>query len=146
MKALYLSAILLTASSAFATEAVARKVASGGCTDKITSNVSININDKAPNLKEAKAVFDNNINQVKAMAKEAGIEELFVQSLNYSLNPNQHYPGHGGKPIVSFYNISGSINLRMDNEEQTMKFAEFLTKKDIHASVNMNSYKTGNCN
>ena len=79
------------------------------------------------------------------MAKQAGIEDLHIQSMNYNLNPNQHNDGYGGKSIVNFYNISGSVNIQLNDEAKAIQLSEFLAKKDIITSVNMNSYKQGNC-
>ncbi len=135
--------LLATILTAFLTQpAHATKVAAGilpgGCVMVETISLGINFNIMAATLMEAKAKFDEKMQQISNFAKKMEIDKFEPQSMNYNIYSQQNNN-------MSSYQLNGSAQYQLKSADVAFKFAEFLEKEKFTVNVNSNSYRQGNC-
>lgn len=125
---------------AFATKAVDRIAPNNsGCELKETVSVGINFNMTAQTMLEAKAKFDNTMQQISNYAADQKIEKLDPQSMNYNI-----YAQNNG--VDKNYQVTGNVQYQMTSSDVAFKFADFLEKQKMNVNINSNAYRQGNCN
>lgn len=71
------------------------------------------------NAKQANAVVD----QLKAAAPQAS-----VKTVNFSVNPNYHYPKDGGTPSILGYTANNTVRMELDDVALVRKVIETATR------------------
>lgn len=140
---LMVGALSMAIAPAYAKEAVASRIM-GGASCKMQENVtlSINFNMRTKSFAEARAKFEEKMQQVKNFASQQGIQKFHLQSMNYSINA-QNY-NYDGMPEQG-YQLSGSASYRLDSADNAFKLGEFLGDQKMQVSVNVNKYQQGAC-
>lgn len=145
MKKLLLGSLYVLA---FSTSPVLAKVAfaervasyvspvSSGC---MTENAQINVNfngvESDPALVKGK--FDAKMAEIEKALKDAGLDKVEMQSMNYNINP-QNY---GSASTVVQYN--GNISYTVAPSGKATSVMADLIKKGFQASVNVSAYRNG---
>jgi uncharacterized protein YggE len=136
-----LAALILCASTGFAKEAYADRVATNymspavGCMTE-NAQVSVNFNGIEQDVNTIKTKFDAKVTEIEKLFKEAALEKFEMQSMNYNINP-QNYGGG----MNSTFQFSGNLSFTvLPSSKATALMAE-LTKKGYQASVNVSAYR-----
>lgn len=145
-KTAFVLAAVAFASPAFAKVAVAERVAAApyngaaaqaGCMIE-NANVSVNFNGMETDVASIKTKFDAKMAEIEKLVKAAGLTKSEMQSMNYSINP-QNY----GSGMSSTYQFSGSVSYTVLPSGKATELMAELTKKGYQASVNVSSYRNG---
>jgi formylmethanofuran dehydrogenase subunit B len=99
-----------------------------------TVSISVNFNTQVPSPTKAKETFDGMLATVKAEAATLKVENFMLQSMNYSMNPNQY--GN----MVSGYGLNGSMSFQMKDVDKASALMEALNGKNMTASLNVSAY------
>jgi uncharacterized protein YggE len=110
-----------------------------GCTMNETASIAVNINRPVESARKAKEVFDAMIASVQSHAKEQQIDTVTIQSMNYSINPNQY-----GNTVTN-YMLSGNVSFAVAHGDKAIALMEKLNAEGLTASLNVNAYQNGNC-
>jgi uncharacterized protein YggE len=114
--------------------------------DDTTVNVSFN-NNNEKDISVVKALVDRKTAEVQAIAKEAGVTSLDLQSMNYSINANGNNSGgcsaseDSAAPANMNYQVYGNLNFKIQPADKGTAFLEMLVKKGFNANLNVNTYK-----
>jgi hypothetical protein len=100
--------------------------------------VSVSFNGMDTNVSVARSRLDAKIADVKALAQEQHFTKFAVQSYNYNISTNNN----GGE---THFQYNGNVSFTILPADAAVGFMELLTKKGYQASVNVNSYNSGNC-
>ncbi len=108
-----------------------------------SAQITVTFNSTESDVGAIKNRFDDKIAEIEKTAKEAGIEEFAVQSMNYNVHP-QNYNAMGNAQYV----FSGNVSFRVSPASKALELMSVLIKKGFAASANVNSYNNGgaNCN
>lgn len=103
-------------------------------------NVSLSFGNVPVALEEIKAKVDGLLAEVNALGKDAGIESLTIQNMNYSI-----YGTSNGYPVAAntgaVYTLSGSFTLQIDSAEKATALMKVLSGKSFVPNMNVNSYR-----
>lgn len=113
------------------------------CTLQETANVGFNFNGTESDPLQIKAKIDKKIDDARALAKEAGVETLEVQSYNYSVYANNASGGCCEGDCAgsgSGYQMNGSVNFTVKPAAKAGGFAALLSQKGFNANFNVNAY------
>lgn len=116
--------------------------AAKNCQMEETAQISLSIAGTEADIKKIKPAIDQKAAEIKAVAAEAKISEVDLQSSNYNVYPNNS----GGSPCNSAggtashqYNANFSFDVKP--AEAAPELAALLTAKGYNASLNVNAYK-----
>lgn len=134
-----LSLLLFIAALQFPVAAHAREMTAANCgmNENATLSVSFNGVSEAATSVQAKLLME--LGAIENYAKEIGITKLDLQSQSYNI----YTQDSGGR--ISGYNFNASASYGIDEAQKAVKLMELLTSKGVQASVNVNSYRNGNC-
>lgn len=116
-----------------------RLPATGTCQNE-TAQISVNFTGIEKDVTAAKAMLDEKIAEVKALAVDQHFEKFDVQSFNYNINAYNR-----GAAGDAQFQYTGNANFMILPPEKAVDFMAMLVKKGYRASVNVNSYNNGSC-
>lgn len=134
--------IFTTTSSAYAEKRVSAGVSGNDqkCKMVTTAQVGVNFNNVESNVSTVKSSMDQKIAAITALAKEAGINTVELQSSNYSAYANNN-SGGCPSPENMQIQISGNASFDVKPPEKAGDFMNLLIAKGYMANFNVNSYK-----
>ncbi len=139
MKPVFLAAaLLLLPSASHASERFVDMIKSG-CTMHESATISTSFNGMSADIKEVRKVLDERLESIQTIAKKAGVEEMHLQSQNYSINTNQN------NGLISGYRYNGRASFSISPVEKGTDLIEALTKENIQSSLNVNTHSSGSC-
>ncbi len=106
--------------------------------ENVTLNIRIQSTDNSP--AEARKSFETSLETIRSKAKESGIEDVVINSMNYNINP-QNY--NNNRPV--FYNTSGNVGLMLKDVEKATELMDVFSKEGMYPSMNVNMHKSGHC-
>jgi uncharacterized protein YggE len=124
-----------------ATTIAANVVPGTSCTMTETANVNVSFNSIEKDAETAAAVFDVKSRDIQNAAKDVKLEKFDVQSMNYSLYP--YNTGAMGAAVQ--WQLSGNISFTVVPANKGKDVLALLVKKGFQPSLNVSSYKSGNC-
>ena len=133
---------LLLAAPAYANKQRAEP-ATPECAMQSQVSLSISYDLKASTFAEAhKRVTEQNakIAQMAEQQKLSGFK-LQGENSNISSQPSNYTPD--GQPTSFTYQVNGSLSYTLDNPDEAIRFAEYLSGQKLQVSVSTNSYR--NC-
>jgi hypothetical protein len=113
--------------------------ATGTCQTQ-SAQISVNFTGIEKDVTAAKAMLDEKIAEVKALATDQHFEKFDVQSFNYNINAYNR-----GAAGDAQFQYTGNANFVILPPEKAVDFMAMLVKKGYRASVNVNSYNNGSC-
>jgi uncharacterized protein YggE len=102
------------------------------------AQISINFNGVETDASVVKTKFDGKMAEIEKLLKEAGLDKFEMQSMNYSINP-QNYGGGGN----SMFSYNGSLSYMVQPSGKATTLMAELTKKGYQTSVNVSAYRNG---
>ena len=107
------------------------------------AQVMVNLNNTDVALAEAPAIFDKKIESITTLGKEAGVENLRIQSYNYNVYNNSGggcCEGDCGEGSPGPYRYNGSVTFNVEPIAKAAGFADLLSKNGYSANLNVNAY------
>ena len=123
----------------------ARKVSStsvGGqanCHMVKNAQMGISFSNVAVELASAQSYVDDQVAQVMSIAADIGIEDIFIQNMNYNL-----YSNNGGSRNAQSgtqYLMNGNISFQVSDAEKAVSLMEKVGGNGYNVTFNMNSYR-----
>lgn len=110
------------------------------------SQVNINFNSRYSDLNQIKELMDNKIKEVEAMAKQAGIEKIVLQSMNYNIYANDRnaYTDIVDEENKRIYQLNGNISFNIEPADNALELMEMLINKGYFGGLNVNKYRRCN--
>jgi hypothetical protein len=134
-------AAVVVACLGFSVSAMAQtRLPSVGTCQNETAQISVNFTGIEKDVTAAKAMLDEKIAEVKALATDQHFEKFDVQSFNYNINAYNRNTGGDAQ-----FQYTGNANFVILPAEKAVDFMAMLVKKGYRASVNVNSYNNGSC-
>lgn len=93
-----------------------------------TAQVMLGVTASSPTVEAAKTQVNTKTNDIIASLKELGIEERFIKTTNYSINPNYDYSS-GDTGTITGYNVSQNLEVEVKPIETANKAVEVATEK-----------------
>ncbi len=120
---------------------LAPSTGTGDCTLTETANINVNFNSIEKDVSVAGELMEGKIKEVSAIAKDLSLDKFDVQSMNYSLYP--YNPGAAGS--TQQWQISGNLSFTVLPATKGKDMLVLLSKKGYQPSLNVNAYRSGNC-
>lgn len=114
-------------------------VSASNCVMKENATLSVSFNGVSEAATGVQAKLLMELGAIEGYAKEMGIHKLDLQNQSYNI----YTQDNGGR--INGYNFNTSASYRVDDANKAVKLMELLTSKGVQASVNVNSYRNGNC-
>lgn len=112
---------------------------SSDCVMNEEANLTVNFSGLSETATGVQTTMEKGLDAVDGYAKELGISPLTVQSQSYNIYTEINHDR------VSGYNYNASTTYQIKNIAKSIKLMEILTGKNIQTSINVNSYRNGNC-
>ena len=112
------------------------------CSVKETANINVSFNNLKVDVDAIRATVEGKIEQIKAMARDMGIESIKVQNFSYNIYSN----GGGGDCCGDecekndTYQSNGSVSFVVEPVAKATAFSKALIKKGFLANLNVNGY------
>jgi uncharacterized protein YggE len=109
------------------------------CTMQETGQVGVSFNNvMVAKLERIGAEMDQKINEVLALAKQAQLTKIEVQSYSYNV-----YPVSSGLPAVANlpYQYSGNVSFLVEPCAKASELMSLLAAKGYSANLNVNAYR-----
>ncbi len=116
-----------------------RTTALPGCVLTQTVSLTINFNSPVGSPSKAKETFDLMLQTVKDAAAQEKIDNLAVQSMNYTVSPQQY-----GMTVTN-YMLSGNVGFTLKDVDKASHIMEKLNTKGMTSSMSVSAYQNGNC-
>jgi len=113
---------------------------SNGTCQNETAQISVNFSGIEKDVTAAKATLDEKVAEVKALAADEHFVKFDVQSFNYNINAYNRNAGGDAQ-----FQYTGNASFVLLPSDKAVDFMALLVKKGFRASVNVNSFNTGNC-
>jgi hypothetical protein len=147
MKTLLMTlALVMAVSGSAGAEIAARAVlgagmtAGGGqkCEMKGDGYVYVNFNATETDLAKVKPMMDTRVEEITALATEAGVTGLELNSLSYNVNSSGGDGCGAVSPGTKAFQVYGNINFRVTPADQAGGMMALLVEKGYNASFNVN--------
>ncbi|MCB1681588.1 MAG: hypothetical protein H6858_07400 [Rhodospirillales bacterium] len=111
-----------------------------------TVQFGVNFSNVSVDPKTAKSFMDDKISELRALAKDLGIENLEIQNLNYSIynnNYNYNYANCGGAPASApaVMQLNGNVSFIVGDSAKGTALMEKAGEKGYNVNFNMNAYR-----
>jgi len=107
------------------------------------AQVNVNFNSQETDLAQIKTIMNDKLKEIEALAKEAGVEQFDLQSMNYSIYANN--PGgcncssEGGVHLM--YQLSGNMSFNTQPSGKATDLMILLNKKGYTSGLNVNMFR-----
>lgn len=139
MRCLTLLALISVLQAPTAVHAGVAPSSASDCVMKENATLSVSFNGVSETATGVQAKLLMELGAIEGYAKEMGIHKLDLQNQSYNI----YTQDNGGR--ISGYNFNTSASYGVDDANKAVKLMELLTSKGVQASVNVNSYRNGNC-
>lgn len=139
MRCFSLLALIAALQSPLAAHAGVAPASASSCVMNENSTLSVSFNGVSETATGVQAKLLMELGAIEGYAKEIGLHQLNLQSQSYNI----YTQDSGGR--INGYNFNASASYGVDEAGKAVKLMELLTSKGIQASVNVNSYRNGNC-
>jgi hypothetical protein len=108
--------------------------------------INVNFNEITADISKVESTLDEKVKAIEALAPEAGVKKLEMQSMNYNANSRNNGGGCGESGDTGFQ-ANGNVNFNVKPSSAAPAFAAQLAKKGYNSSFNVNKYRQcGNFN
>ena len=103
-----------------------------------TATLTINFNSMETEVSGLKTKFDTKIEDIQKTAKDAGAEQIDIQSMSYNVSTQTSNLG-------AQFNFSGNASFKLLPATKAVDILSALIKKGHMASLNVSKYNSGRC-
>ena len=103
------------------------------------AQMGISFNNVAVELTAVQSYVDQQAAGVISVAADLGIEDIFIQNMNYNLYSNN---GSGcNNQSNAQYSMNGNISFQISDSEKAVSLMEKVGENGYNVTFNMNSYR-----
>ena len=135
-KRLFLTAAILLTTAFQPFTAEARDTSKCDLKKNITLN--INLGNTFIPADEVGTYITSRIAEVETLAKDAGVEKIFVQNMNYNVNSYKNN-NYNQPPVNGQFRLNGSINFQIQGEKEPTSLLKALDEKGYNVNFRVNA-------